>query len=298
MPHLGSPWAWRKHCFRDDKSPGRTCMECVHLQTELRWNVSWQTLVAHAMKGRHMPPLQVMVRGCWCPDWTRGLVRWQLPLTAMQEGSCKLLLSEIFMDLRDRHITDNLLPEILHLPTLACPRRCQLKFHPSSWTDPLEDWQVNAPTGADETQMCIIPSHSNSTKKKNSSLYLAHQDAYAGSWHNWKFYSISKRIPEGQRAKHMVEKLTPSDPCHFQLSFWVHLSHGSPAAFSCCSSSAEVHPGIARGYLWTSHCFWAELQSQEAIAFSPGVETSSLPQWLLQGKFSEAGQDLESQKLW
>lgn len=30
---------------------------------------------------------------------------------------------------------------------------------------------------------------------------------------------MSKRIPEVQREKHMVEELPPPDPCHIQLSF-------------------------------------------------------------------------------
>lgn len=91
-------------------------------------------------------------------------------------------------------------------------------------------------------QKCGL-SHLTATPQKNlSPLYLADLDAYAGSWHNQKSYSMSKRISEVQTAKHMVEKLPPSDPCHIQLSFHETLSHCSLAAFSCYSSSAEEPP--------------------------------------------------------
>lgn len=64
-------------------------------------------------------------------------------------------------------------------------------------------------------QKCGL-SHLTATPQKNlSPFYLADLDAYAGSWH----YSMSKRIPEVQREKHMVEELPPPDPCHIQLSF-------------------------------------------------------------------------------
>lgn len=96
---------------------------------------------------------------------------------------------------------------------------------------------------------------------------------------------MSKRIPEGQRAKHIVEKLPPSDLCHIQHSFCETLSYCSLLLLAAAPvGQRSLQGGVARRYLWASHCFWAELQKQEATAFNPGVETSSLPQWLWQGQ--------------
>lgn len=69
MPHLGSWWAWKKQSFRDDSlSPGRMCTECIHLWIELRWNMSWLTLVAHAVKAGtcHLP----------AAAFSQGFVSW------------------------------------------------------------------------------------------------------------------------------------------------------------------------------------------------------------------------------